>query len=274
MLRLLSIAGSDSGGGAGIQADLKTFQAFGVYGMTVITAVTAQNTEGVRGIWALDPDAVAQQIDAVLDDLGVDGVKIGMLHDAAIISRVADALTPLCRAGIPIVLDPVMRAKGGHALLEPSAEKRLIDRLLPLATVVTPNLPEAVRLTGTPITDARAQKAAAQTLAGMSRGWALVKGGHAEGPVITDWLAGFDTLHAFEHARIDTRHTHGTGCTLSSAIAAGLAAGLSVPHAVDQAEAFVAEAIRQAPGLGRGHGPLNHLWAMTPFSGGQRGGSD
>jgi len=266
MLRLLSIAGSDSGGGAGIQADLKTFQAFGVYGMTVITAVTAQNTEGVWGVWALDADAVARQITAVVDDLGVDAVKIGMLHNAAIIMRVAEALRPLARSGIPIVLDPVMRAKGGHALLEPAAEQRLIDRLLPLATLVTPNIPETERLIGAPLTDNAARKAAAQTLARMGGGWALVKGGHADGPVITDWLADIDTLYTFEHVRVETRHTHGTGCTLSSAIAAGLAAGLPVPEAVEQAEAFVAEAIRQAPGLGRGHGPLNHLWASQPFS--------
>jgi hydroxymethylpyrimidine/phosphomethylpyrimidine kinase len=258
--RLLTIAGSDSGGGAGIQADLKTFQALGAYGMSAITAVTAQNTLGVLGIFPLPPEAVTAQIRAVFDDIGVDGIKIGMLFSTPLILAVADALGPARDAGIPIVLDPVMRAKGGAALLEPAAESALIDRLVPLATVITPNLPEAARLVGKPVETAADQAAAGDHLRALGATWALVKGGHRPDPEIVDDLAGPDGHRTFRHPRVDTPHTHGTGCTLSSAIAVGLAEGLPVPEAVARAEAFVAGAIRYAPGFGHGHGPLNHLW--------------
>jgi hydroxymethylpyrimidine/phosphomethylpyrimidine kinase len=261
MRRLLTIAGSDSGGGAGIQADLKTFQALGAYGMSAITAVTVQNTLGVTGVYPLPPEAVVAQIRAVVEDIGVDAVKIGMLHSAPLIAAVSDALAPLAAAGIPVVVDPVMRAKGGHPLLEPTAEALLAERLLPLATVVTPNLPEAERLTGLPLDDEESARAAGRRIRQFGAGWALVKGGHRQTPEITDWLVGPDGEVAFRHPRIETPHTHGTGCTLSSAIAVGLAEGRSLPDAVERAEAFVYEAIRHAPNLGHGHGPLNHWWA-------------
>ena len=262
MLRLLTIAGSDSGGGAGIQADLKTFQALGAYGMSVVTAVTAQNTREVTGVWALPPDAVRAQIDAVLQDVGVDAIKIGMLFDADIILAVARALKSY--PPTPVVLDPVMRAKGGHRLLRTDAEDALRTELLPLAHVVTPNLPEAAVLVGQDLNDEQARTEAGRQLNRLGARWALVKGGHAEGPVIRDILTGPEE-HTYTGARIDTRHTHGTGCTLSSALAVGLARGLSVPAAVELAERYVAGAIRNAPGIGHGHGPLNHQWGMSPW---------
>jgi len=262
MLRLLTIAGSDSGGGAGIQADLKTFQALGAYGMSVVTAVTAQNTNEVGGVWPLPPDAVRRQIDLVLEDLGVDAIKIGMLFTSSIIETVAAALES--GPPVPVVLDPVMRAKGGHPLLEPSAEAALRERLLPLAHVVTPNLAEAEALTGLVLDREEKRVEAGHQLNAMGARWALVKGGHGAGPVLRDYLVGpVERTYAME--RIDTPHTHGTGCTLSSAIAVGLARGQSVPDAVALAEDFVAGAIRHAPGLGHGHGPLNHQWGMTPW---------
>lgn len=264
MLRVLTIAGSDSGGGAGIQADLKTFQALGAFGMSAITAVTAQNTRGVEGVWPLTAEAVVLQVRAVLDDLGVDAVKIGMLHSAPLIRAVAQVLRPLVDRQIPIVLDPVMRAKGGHPLLLVDAESALAAELLPLATVVTPNAPEAEALTGLKVTDPASQAQAGQRLVQQGARWALVKGGHIAGDTVTDWLEGPDPL-AFPSPRIDTPHTHGTGCTLSSAIAVGLARGLSAPDAVRLGETYVRGAIRHAPGLGHGHGPLHHHWGQTPW---------
>jgi len=262
VLRLLTIAGSDSGGGAGLQADLKTFQALGTYGMSVVTAVTAQNTEGVSGVWAVPAAAVRAQIDAVVQDLGVDAIKIGMLFNADIIAAVADALRAL--GPVPVVLDPVMRAKGGHRLLQPEAEAALRLELLPLAHVVTPNLPEAEALVGHALPDEAARREAGRVLNRLGTRWALIKGGHGSGPVIHDILVG-PKEHTYSVPRVDTPHTHGTGCTLSSAIAVGLARGLDVPAAVDLAERFVAGAISHAPGLGRGHGPLNHQWGLTPW---------
>lgn len=262
MLRLLTIAGSDSGGGAGIQADLKTFQALGTYGMSVITAVTAQNTQEVGGVWALPPDSVRRQLDLIFEDLGVDAIKIGMLFTSEIIETVAEAL--LASPPVPVVLDPVMRAKGGHPLLEASAETALRERLLPRAHIVTPNLPEAEALTGLTLDTEEARIEAGHRLNALGARWALVKGGHGTGPVLRDHLVGpIERTYAME--RIDTVHTHGTGCTLSSAVAVGLARGQSVPDAVALAEDFVAGAIRHAPGLGHGHGPLNHQWGMTPW---------
>jgi len=256
MRTALTIAGSDSSGGAGIQADLKTFAAHGVFGMSAITAVTAQNTRGVTGVEALSPTFVAAQIDAVASDIPPDATKIGMLANAGIVLAVAAAIE---RHHLPnVVLDTVMIAKSRAPLLEPSAVAALRDRLLPLADVVTPNIPEAEALTGLRITSLRDMHAAAIRLVELGARAALVKGGHLEGPAI-DVL--WDGAHAIELAapRIDSRHTHGTGCTLSSAIAARLAQGDDLMDACQAAKRYVTEAIAQAPGLGQGHGPLQHF---------------
>ncbi len=256
-LRLLTIAGSDSGGGAGIQADLKTFAALGAFGMSALSAITAQNTRRVSAVHVLPGAMVAAQIDAVFEDLGVDGVKIGMLANAEIIEAVADRLGAW--AGPPVVLDPVMVAKSGDALLEDEAVEALAGRLLPLATLVTPNLPECRRLTGQPVDDEAARRRAAERLA--ARGPAvLVKGGHAAGAEIVDLLYDGRRFHRFRHPRVDTSSTHGTGCTLSSAIAVGLAAGRPLADAVGRAIDYLQGALAAAPGLGGGHGPLDHLW--------------
>lgn len=262
MLRLMTVAGSDSGGGAGIEADLKTFTALGAFGTVALTAVTAQNTEGVYGVWDLPPTAVVEQIRVVAEDLGVDAVKVGMLATADLVGAVAEAIHNHLR-GLPVVIDPVMQAKGGQPLLAVDAVRRLVEDLLPLATVVTPNLPEAEALTGLSLDSASGVARAGGILRERGAKWVLIKGGHGSGDTITDRLFGPDSRE-YRHPRVDTPHTHGTGCTLSSAIAVGLARGLSVPDAVDLAERYVAGAIRHAPGLGAGHGPLNHLWALRP----------
>ncbi len=264
--RLLTIAGSDSGGGAGIQADLKTFAAHGAYGMSAITALTAQNTLGVRAVHAAPPELVAAQIDAVFEDLGVDAVKIGMLANAPIVRAVAARLrahlSPGPRPRPPVVLDPVMIAKSGEALLADGAVAALAEELLPLATLVTPNLPELARLAGGPVGAGEAERvAAARKLA--ARGPAvLVKGGHAEGDEVVDLLVDGDAVHRFAHARLATRADHGTGCTLSSAIAARLAAGAPLAEAVRGAIGYLQGAMAAAHALGSGHGPVNHLWEM------------
>jgi len=264
--RVLTVAGSDSGGGAGIQADLKTFAAHGAYGMSAITAVTAQSTRGVVAVHVLPPELVAAQIDAVWDDLGVDAVKIGMLAEAAIVRVVAERLRAhgAGRAGggggraVPVVLDPVMVAKSGDSLLAPDAVEALRDELLPLATLVTPNLPEAERLTGLSGAGGEAEREAiARRLAALGPA-ALVKGGHAEGGEVVDLLADGDTVHRFAGPRIATSATHGTGCTLSSAIAARLAAGEGLTAAVGGAIAYLRRAMAAAPRLGGGHGPVAH----------------
>ena len=250
--RVLVIAGSDSGGGAGIQADIKAMMAMGAYAATAVTAVTAQNTLGVHAVHELPPAMVRAQIEAVLDDIGADAIKIGMLGSPAIVEMVA-----LCLAGrgVPIVLDPVMIAKGGHSLLAVEAMDALRRRLLPLATVLTPNLPETAALLGRPIDD---PAVAAKMLLRTGARAALVKGGHGDGPVVTDVLADATGLRRFSRKRIETRNTHGTGCTLASAIAAGLAQGMALDDAVTRARDYVQEAIRTAPGFGGGHGPINH----------------
>ena len=260
--RLLTIAGSDSGGGAGIQADLKTFDAHGAYGMSAITALTAQNTREVRAVWAAPPDFVAAQIDAVFDDIGVDAVKIGMLADAALVRAVAGRLKAHAQ-GIPIVLDPVMIAKSGAALLEDSAVEALREELIPLATLVTPNLPELARLTGRPVASEEERRAAAEALSGEGGPAVLAKGGHAEGAKVVDllWIAGIDGGHyRFVHPRIATTSTHGTGCTLSSAIAARLGRGEDLPRAVEGAIDWLQGAMAAAFPVGSGHGPVNHLY--------------
>jgi len=260
MRTALTIAGSDSGGGAGIQADLKTFAAFGVFGTSAITAITAQNTRGVTAVQALDPVLVVAQIDAVVSDLGADATKIGMLANAAIVEAVAHALV---RHALPsVVIDPVMVAKGGDHLLDPSAVHALRTVLVPLATVLTPNVPEAEVLTGLTITTVGGLREAAARLVGMGARTVVVKGGHltlANGRAVDIWYDGTRYVE-LDAERIATSHTHGTGCTFSSAVAAGLALGHDVETSVRQAKTYVTGAIRHAPGLGHGHGPLNHGW--------------
>ena len=259
--RVLTIAGSDSGGGAGIQADLKTFAAHGTYGLSVLTAVTAQNTRAVTAVGALDPDLIEAQIDAVFDDIGVDAVKIGMLGNAHIIRAVGRGLRRF--RPTKVVLDPVMVAKTGDPLLEDEACDALVEELLPLATVVTPNLPEARRLTGLPSGSEEERLQLARHLS--RRGPAvLVKGGHGEGDEVVDLLLDGDQVHRYSHPRVQTRSTHGTGCTLSSAIAARLASGEELPTAVAGAIEYLQGAIAQAFPLGSGHGPVNHLYRLFP----------
>jgi hydroxymethylpyrimidine/phosphomethylpyrimidine kinase len=254
--RLLTIAGSDSGGGAGIQADLKTFAAHGGFGMSVVTAITAQNTVAVTAVHPVPPAVVAAQLRAVIDDLGVDAVKVGMLGGAAITSVVAEALAAL--GATPIVVDPVMVAKSGAVLLADEAVAALVASLLPLATVVTPNLPEAERLAGGPIRDDVEAVEAARRIA--RAGCAvLLKGGHREGAEVVDLLVSGDAVHRFAHPRQETRATHGTGCTLSAAIAARLARGEPLPRAVEGAISYLQAAIASAPGFGAGHGPVDHF---------------
>ena len=256
--RVLIVAGSDSGGGAGIQADIKTVLALGSHAMTAITALTAQDTTGVHAIHPVPPAFVQQQMEVVLNDLGADVVKTGMLGTAQIIEAVHQVLQG---RGLPLVLDPVMVAKGGAPLLDPAAIDAL-RALLPLATLLTPNLPEAEALLGHPIQDPRD---AATALLALGPGAVLLKGGHAQGPILQDILATPDGIEVFESPRIETRHTHGTGCTLASAIAAGLAQSMPLQAAVARALAYVHAAIQAAPGLGAGHGPLNHaVWLPPP----------
>jgi hydroxymethylpyrimidine/phosphomethylpyrimidine kinase len=261
--RVLIIAGSDSGGGAGIQADIKAVTALGAFAMTAITALTAQNTLGVHGVSAVPVAFIRQQIAVVLDDLGADAIKTGMLHDVPVIEAVCDEIA--ARApGVPLVADPVMVAKGGHPLLAPDAVGALKARLLPLATVITPNLPEAEVLAGRPIRDVAAMREAAAALRGLGVPAVLLKGGHLEGDTVTDLLVTAGGTEEFVSPRIATRHTHGTGCTLASAIAAGLAQGLALREAVVRARAYVRAAIAAAPGFGAGHGPLDHAVTFDP----------
>lgn len=255
--RVLAIAGSDSGGGAGIQADIKTVTALGGYAATAITALTAQNTLGVAGILPVAPAFVTQQIEAVLQDIGADVVKTGMLGDRAVIEAVAEALERFAR-GVPLVVDPVMVAKGGARLLESGAVDALTRRLLPLATVITPNLPEAEALLGEAIPDLAAMHRAASMLLRRGVPAVLLKGGHLPDDTVTDLLATAEATEVFAAPRIASRHTHGTGCTMASAVATGLAQGMSLRDAVVRARDYVRRAIAAAPGFGAGHGPLNH----------------
>lgn len=260
--RVLSIAGSDSGGGAGIQADLKTFSALGCYGMTAITALTAQNTQGVRAIHGVPPDMLRAQIDAVVEDIGVDAVKIGMLHSPEVVAVVADALR---RHHLPhVVLDPVMVATSGDRLMADETVQVLVRELFPLATVVTPNLDEAALLLGRPIPGIEALDDAARALLALGAPAVLLKGGHLPGDEVVDVLALPDrTLQHLRSPRIATHNGHGTGCTLSSAIAAYLALGQALPKAVALARAYILGAIQAGAAVrtGHGHGPLNHGYA-------------
>jgi len=264
--RVLIIAGSDSGGGAGIQADIKAVTALGAYAMTAITAVTVQNTLGVKGFHEIPTDVVEGQIGAVLEDIGADVIKTGMLASVSIIQSVAKALAAY--PYLPRVVDPVMRAKGGHALLHEDAASALIAHLVRGAALITPNLPEAEVLTGRNIKTIADMEAAIPALRELGAAAVLLKGGHLEGERVVDLLVTGSDVTRFEDSRIDTSATHGTGCTLASAIAAGLADKMSLQDAVTRARSYVRQAIRSAPGLGKGHGPLNHGHTIRPFKAG------
>jgi hydroxymethylpyrimidine/phosphomethylpyrimidine kinase len=267
--RALTIAGSDSGAGAGIQADLKTFAALGVYGLSALTAITAQNTRGVRAALDLPTRLIEAQIDAVLEDIGVDAAKTGMLSSPAIIEAVAGRVR---KWKLRLVVDPVMRAKGGDPLLQPDALATLCSALLPLAEVITPNLPEAEVLTGQRIETLDDMRRAAQFIHEQGPRYVVVKGGHRTTEPVDVYFDGsrFVELRA---ERIQTPHTHGTGCTFSAAITAFLARSFPVEKAVAEAKWYVTEAIRHAPGLGQGHGPVGHFWQWeTVTSTGQKAG--
>lgn len=262
---VLTIAGSDSGGGAGIQADLKTFTVLGVYGMSALTAITVQNTIGVRDALVLEPEFVAAQIDAVLEDIGCDAAKTGMLGTAPVVRIVAERLA--AHSVRDVVVDPVMVAKSGDSLLTEEARRAVIEHLLPVARVVTPNLPEASALLGREVA-ADEMADAARALCDFGAGAAIVKGGHLETGAATDVLydAATDSLHCFSGPRFDTPNTHGTGCTFASAIAAFLARGMTLERAVAWAKRFVTEAIKRGLPLGEGHGPTDHIGAGRMFT--------
>lgn len=265
--RVLIAAGSDSGGGAGIQADIKAVTALGGYAATAITALTAQNTLGVQDVVGVDTGFIQLQMRMVLSDIGADCLKTGMLHSPQVIEAVCE-VAETDGADIPLVVDPVMVAKGGASLLDPEAVATLRDRLVPLARLITPNIPEAVALLGQSIDGLDDMKSAARALQALGARAVLVKGGHMTGNRLSDVLLDGDEFHVFETDRIDTVHTHGTGCTLASAISAGIAQGMGLPAAVARAQAYIVEAIRTAPGFGAGHGPVNHGHTVAPFAGG------
>ena len=261
--KVLSIAGSDSSGGAGIQADIKAVTALGGFAMTAVTALTAQNTQGVHGIFGVETSFIAQQMHVVLDDLGADCLKTGMLHSVEVIETVVETLSET-GGDIPLVADPVMVAKGGARLLDEGANAALISLLIPRASVLTPNAPEAAALTGIDVNDEDGQQRAGERLLELGAAAALVKGGHIEGPDVVDLLVTQDQTIRFADPRIETRHTHGTGCTLASAVAAGLAQGMELANAVARARTYVRQAIAAAPGYGAGHGPLDHGVTFDP----------
>jgi hydroxymethylpyrimidine/phosphomethylpyrimidine kinase len=256
--RVLTIAGSDSGGGAGIQADLKTMLALGVHGMSAIAAVTAQNSLGVQGYWELPPEAVRAQLDSVLSDIGAQAVKTGMLASKVLVETVAEALADLAEP-VPIVIDPVGVSKHGDALLAPDALDVVRTRLLPLATVVTPNLWEVEQLTGVKVDEESRLREAAEAVRALGPRWALIKGGHLPGEPV-DLLFDGTNEYRFAATRHDNRHTHGTGCTLASAIASYLALGNDVVEAVGRAKEYVTGAIEHGFPLGGGIGPVDHAW--------------
>lgn len=260
MGRVLIVAGSDSGGGAGIQADIKTVTMFGAYAATAVSAITVQNTVGVSEVLPLDPDLIVRQMQAVLDDIGADVVKTGMLHSTEVIEAVAREID--ARADLSLVVDPVMVATSGDPLLQDDAMIALRNLLVPAATILTPNMPEAARLTGQTVETLDDQKRAGDALMGLGPTAVLVKGGHGQGTDVHDVLVTEDSIEVMSSPRIDTVHTHGTGCTLASAIAALLSKGAPMREAVSIARDYVHEAIASAPGFGKGHGPLNH---MHPF---------
>jgi hydroxymethylpyrimidine/phosphomethylpyrimidine kinase len=258
--RVLIIAGSDSGGGAGLQADIKTVTALGGYAMTAVTAITVQNTLGVHAAHTLATDLVEAQARCVLEDIGADAIKIGMLGGPDIVEAVARLLDDY--PAVPAVVDPVMVAKGGQPLAGRATVEALIRLLVPRARLLTPNAPEAAALTGLSVSTTDDLRRAGEALLAMGAKAVLMKGGHIEGASVVDVLMSDAGETTFEGPRIDSRHTHGTGCTLSSACAAGLAQGLALERAVARAWAYTAEAIRRAPGFGAGHGPLDHAWPL------------
>lgn len=260
---VLIVAGSDSGGGAGIQADIKTVTALGGYAATAITALTAQNTQGVHGVLGIDPDFIRQQMRVVLEDISINAIKTGMLHESPVIAAVAEVLREQPR--LPIVVDPVMVAQSGSSLLAEEAVADVKDKLLPLASVLTPNVPEAEKLLGREIPDVDAMQEAALELSQLGPQAVLLKGGHLAGEMVTDVLAGRSGIQVFADPRIETRNTHGTGCTLASAIATGLAQDLSVGEAVARARRYLRKALATARPLGKGQGPVNHGHTVRPF---------
>ncbi|MER6916205.1 bifunctional hydroxymethylpyrimidine kinase/phosphomethylpyrimidine kinase [Streptomyces sp. NPDC000594] len=253
---VLTVAGSDSGGGAGIQADLKTMLALGTHGMSVVAAVTAQNSRGVQGYWELPPEAVRAQYRSVVDDIGVQAVKTGMLASAPLVETVAELLAG---TDAPIVVDPVGVSKHGDRLLADSAVAAVRERLLPVATLATPNLDEVTQLTGVEVTEEKEMRPAADALLALGPRWVLIKGGHLPGEAV-DLLTDGAEEHWLRAPRLDNRHTHGTGCTLASAIAAGLAKGLTVPESVRAAKEYITGAIAAGFPLGDGIGPVDHGW--------------
>lgn len=253
----LTIAGSDSGGGAGIQADLKTFHQYNVYGTSVLTSVTAQNTCGVSAIHSIPAEMVRAQWDAVIQDLPPAAIKSGMVCNSEVIQVISDGLRML--QGTPYILDPVMISTQGQRLIDESAQSAIVEFLVPLATVLTPNLPEAEALTGRRVRDVAGMRDAGKALLDMGARAVLLKGGHLPGSRITDLLLTADDISEWHRPRLKTRHTHGTGCTLAAAIAAALARGDTLYESVDLALGFVARAIDSAPGIGSGNGPLNHF---------------
>jgi hydroxymethylpyrimidine/phosphomethylpyrimidine kinase len=255
--RVLIVAGSDSGGGAGIQADIKTVTALDGYAATAITALTAQNTQGVFGVFPIKADFVRKQIDLVLEDIGADAVKTGMLYDESIINAFADSLEHYGKP-LKLVVDPVMLAKGGAPLIDPNAVAALKRRIINLSTIITPNLLEAEKLAGMSIRTVDDMEHAALSLLTLGCEAALITGGHLESQVLTDVLATSRGVQRFRSERIPTKHTHGTGCTLASAIATSLAQGMQIEEAVERARAYVRRAIETAPNYGRGQGPINH----------------
>ncbi len=255
--RILIIAGSDSGGGAGVQGDIKTVTCLKGYAATAITAITAQNTQGVFGIHDVPDDFIRKQITLVLEDIGADAFKTGMLHTISVIETVADTIAPYTQT-IPLVLDPVMFAKGGAALLQPDALETLKKRLIPMATLITPNLPEAEFLAGVSVRSVNDMQAVAERILQLGCKAVLLKGGHLEGDMVTDLLVSAHETHVFTSPRLNSTHTHGTGCTLASAIATGLAQGMTLKDSVNRARDYVYKAIELAPKLGKGHGPLEH----------------
>lgn len=260
--RVLIVAGSDSGGGAGLQADLKTVTALGAYASTAVTAVTVQNTQGVTSVHDIPPEIVAEQIETVLTDIGADVIKTGMLGSTSVVNCVADTLDRLAPA-VPRVVDPVMVAKGGHKLITEDAVEALAERLIRGAVVVTPNLPEAEVLTAQCISSVKDMYNSVGPVRDLGANAVLLKGGHADSEDVTDLLITENNVQRFTSPRLHTRSTHGTGCTLASAVAAHLAQGYPLAGAVQRARDFVHKAIKTAPGFGRGHGPLNHAHTFT-----------
>ena len=259
--RVLIVAGSDSGGGAGIQADIKAVTMLGGYAMTAVTAITVQDTKGVHGVWPVPLEAVIGQMKVTLADIGADAIKTGMLGNAALVEAVAECLAEHAQL-IPRVIDPVMIATSGDRLVDPKGVEAIRSELVPRARLVTPNAPEAEVLTGKAVESVDGQRRAAERLLELGAHGALVKGGHIGGPIVTDVLQTTTGEWIFESPRLDTKSTHGTGCTLASAIAALLAQGASVPEAVEQGRDYLMGAIRNAKGFGHGSGPVHHGWML------------